>query len=60
MNNSLRFPISREILEMVVLMVNGTLLCFLLIPLCALFACVCMLWALTDYILMKLEKEECL
>ena len=56
MNNSLRFPISREILEMVVLMVNGTLLCFLLIPLCALFA----LWALTDYILMKLEKEECL
>lgn len=45
---------------MVVLMVNGTLLCFLLIPLCALFACVCILWALTDYILMKLEKEECL
>ena len=40
MNNSLRFPISREILEMFVLMVNGTLLCFLLIPLCALFACV--------------------
>ena len=60
MNNSLRFPISREILEMVVLMVNGTLLCFLLIPLCALIACVCILLALTDYILMKLEKEECL
>lgn len=48
----------RKILRNSVIMINGTLLCVLLIPLCALLVVIDIVWLMMNGVIRKLEREE--
>ena len=46
----------RKILKKGVIVVNGTLLCALIVPFCVLFAIIDVVWLLTDEIIKKIDS----
>lgn len=46
----------RNFLKNSVVIINGTLLCTLMVPFCALFVLIDMIWLLTDEMVKKLDS----
>ena len=48
----------RKILKNGVIMINGTLLCILMIPFCVLLVSIDIVWMMMDGVVRKLETEK--
>ena len=46
----------RKLLKNGVIVVNGTLLCVLIVPFCALFVIIDVVWLLTDVVIKKIDS----
>ncbi len=56
MKNKTKKSKCRKVLKNGVIVVNGTILCALMIPFCALFVLIDVVWVLTDETIKKLDS----